>query len=115
MALRSNNESGLVVVSDAKKLIFFRFKIVISCDAGLVNECAGKGHAGSSPIKHATMFLLRRIAMGGSHTDALEHSCFKGFVCKVLPKGILNLCLVITDAASHGVFLQKLFQSRPQK
>ena len=77
MALRSNNESGLVVVSDAKKLIFFRFKIVISsCDAGLV-QCAGKGHAGSSPIKLATMFLLRRIAMGGSHTDAAEHSCFK--------------------------------------
>jgi hypothetical protein len=50
-----------------------------------------QGPCGSSPIKHATMFLLRRIAMGGSHTDALEHSCFKGFVCKVLPKGIPNL------------------------
>ena len=55
------------------------------------------------------MFLLRRIAMGGSHTGALEHSCFKGFVCKVLPKkGILNLCLVITDAVSRRLFTETL-------
>ena len=47
--------------------------------------------------------------MGGSHTDALEHSCFKGFVCEALPKGILNLCLVgITDAVSRRLFTETL-------
>ena len=46
--------------------------------------------------------------MGGSHTDALEYSCFKGFVCKVLPRGILNLCLVIADAVSRRLFTETL-------
>jgi hypothetical protein len=32
----------------------------------------------------------------------------KGFMCKVLPKGIPNLCLVITDADSRRLFTETL-------
>ena len=48
MALRSNNESGLVVVSDAKKLIFFRFKIVISCNIYSIYQSKSAHTAGDT-------------------------------------------------------------------
>ena len=107
MVLRSNNESGLVVVSASKKLIFFRSKIVISCDAGLV-QCAGKGHAEARQLNMPPCFCSDASPWVAPTQTLLSTVVSKGFVCKVLPRGILSLCLVITDAVSRRLFTETL-------
>ena len=74
---------------------------------GLV-QCAGKGHAEARQLNMPPCFCSDASPWVAPTQALLSAVVSKGFVCKVLPRGILSLCLVITDAVSRRLFTETL-------